>query len=181
MQGSVRVTARRAGFRRAGFVFGPEPREIRADALTPEQLVAMLDEPMLEVTISRDGETFYSVPQAHLRAFRTLANATAGMAPGEVRAKLERVDLDPFADPGQHEALREAEDPGVGAGADHPDRKGPVPQPKADPDPTLPASGGTSDAGVELSQPTAENETGEESKPPRKSGSGSKKPTDTSD
>jgi len=46
----LRVVARREGFRRAGFVFGAQPRDVAPDALTPAQRAAIVRDPMLLVT-----------------------------------------------------------------------------------------------------------------------------------
>lgn len=46
---TIRVHAKRPGFRRAGLEFGHEPRELDVDALTAEQLRQIHDEPMLVV------------------------------------------------------------------------------------------------------------------------------------
>ncbi|CCG09270.1 HI1506-related protein [Pararhodospirillum photometricum] len=49
MAGLIRVSARRAGFRRGGRAWGLAPTEVDAATMTPSQLAALEAEPMLVV------------------------------------------------------------------------------------------------------------------------------------
>jgi hypothetical protein len=173
--GVLRVTSPHRAFRRAGLVFGPEPRVLSAEELTPVQVLSILDEPMLVSEISDDAET-WRTPSADFRlGIAEIARATIGMTGDQIRAAfadgtlnaselVERAmlglpatapigGLDLDAELANRRALAEGmvagAEPGRGAGADHPGSSADVvPQPVIDPNPALPASGGTSDAGV---------------------------------
>lgn len=91
--GFVRVTALRP-FRRGGFAFGPEAVVIDARELLPQQLQAIVEESMLRVEISVDGETWV-VPDVAMRgALVALSKATAGMSREEFAAAYVDGSLD---------------------------------------------------------------------------------------
>lgn len=91
--GFVRVTALRP-FRRGGFAFGPEAVVIDARELLPQQLQAIVEESMLRVEISVDGETWV-VPDAAVRdALVALSKATAGMSREDIAAAFADGRLD---------------------------------------------------------------------------------------
>lgn len=91
--GFVRVTALRP-FRRGGFAFGPEAVVIDARELLPQQLQAIVEESMLRVEISSDGETWV-VPDVAMRgALAVLSEATAGMSREDVAAAFADGRLD---------------------------------------------------------------------------------------
>jgi len=61
----LRVVAKRDGFRRAGFVFGSQPRDVPLDALTDAQRTAIVRDPMLlatEVEIADHTEALADAP-----------------------------------------------------------------------------------------------------------------------
>lgn len=84
---ALRVTATVASFWRAGLQFTREPRRLDATVLTPAQIVQLLDETMLIVEATLDGETWTVVDRhaAELLWLRELARRTAGMTVDEVR------------------------------------------------------------------------------------------------
>ena len=192
--GQLRVTAHRP-FRRAGFVFGPEPRLLAATALTPPQLLAIVREPMLKAEITHDGETWYTPPAEFVAGLVALVEATDGMTVEAIRERLDSgmLDLDPIiqramrgepapvdAPIGGVDSITAIEaagamaegaiagaEPGRGAGADHPGATSDiVPQPVIDPNPALPAAGGTSAAGVSVrAAPDVATETADQPRP----------------
>lgn len=163
--GLIRVTARRGTPARAGRRFGPVAIELTREEVTPLQFVQMVDDTNLLVEVEVDG-VFATVTSALVDSIRPLATATVGMSAGEVRNYLEAYREVPsiLAGADGHAGIRAAllggaavastfaPPPGAGAGADHPaSHPGePIPQFTADPNPTLPVAGGTSDAGVEV-------------------------------
>jgi len=56
----LRVVAKREGFRRAGFVFGSQARDVPVDSLTDAQRAAIMRDPMLlttEVEVEVEGQS----------------------------------------------------------------------------------------------------------------------------
>lgn len=87
MMPALRVTATVASFWRAGLQFTREPRELDATVLTPAQIVQLLDETMLIVEATLDGESWTVVDRhaVELSWLRDLARRTAGMTVDAVR------------------------------------------------------------------------------------------------
>lgn len=70
----LRVVALTATFRRAGFAFSREAVDLEPEELTLGQLVQLVDEPMLAVSISEDGgETFRSISAEERLRMREVA------------------------------------------------------------------------------------------------------------
>lgn len=153
MTSAIRVRAAAGTVRRAGLRFGPEAVMLTSEQITPTQLHALATEPRLVVDMLVDG-VFVAMSPEVLSAIGVLAGMTHGMSPVEVLGALP--DLARHPDLERAIALaagaQAAAVPGAGTGADHPaTHPGTfVPQFEADPNPALPAAGGTSDAGVEV-------------------------------
>ncbi|MBI0530088.1 hypothetical protein D9602_01795 [Sphingomonas sp. TX0522] len=156
MTSAIRVRAAAGTVRRAGFRFGPKAVMLTSEQITPPQLHALATEPRLVVDMLVDG-VFVAMSPEVLSAIGVLADMTGGMSPVEV--------LDAMPDLARHPDLERAialaagaqaaAVPGAGTGADHPaTHPGAIlPQLEPDPNPALPAAGGTSDAGVEIAAP----------------------------
>ena len=132
----IRATARAGTHRRAGFRFGPEP--VPFVDVEPRVFVALVEDPRLVVEMELEDGVFAAIPASLVTAARAVRAEPVSFAD-----ELRRVAL--------AEGFIAGAIPGRGAGAEHPGSSHDiVPQPLADPNPALPAAGGTSDAGVPI-------------------------------
>ncbi|RHW17196.1 hypothetical protein D1610_11645 [Sphingomonas gilva] len=159
--GTIRVSAVRP-FRRAGFAFGREPTILTAEDVTPEQLVRLLDEPLLAVHMAMDGR-WVTFPGQELAELRQLAEETRGLTRDAIRARLLTGGLNVDAEVQRAMLGRMSSEPGTGAGAKHSAGEHDlVEQPTLDPEPALPVAG-AADTNATAAELVADKPNGPES------------------
>lgn len=86
MTKKLQVVARTEGFRRAGFVFGAEPKILIVDELKEEQIAALKTEPNLIVVEYTGDKPGGAAPTDNKEATKAVAAAEARAAEAEKRA-----------------------------------------------------------------------------------------------